>query len=248
VKIEARSSFGWGATRAGRATPSQGIVIHYDGFNRALAAKGHAACRAYWKKTRAFHMGSTRGWVDIGYSWGVCPHGGVFEGRGLYRSQAAQPGGNSTWYSVTTMGGDSEDLTGAQIEALRDLRAWLRAEHGVGDGVRGHRDFISTSCPGDRTYKLIKSGALFGAGADWMENLMNKLPTLRRGDRGEDVQTLQALLQARSHPEVAMTGIFDQATWDAVQAVQRWGGVDDDGIVGPRTWPILVVRQRSKAA
>ena len=25
-----------------------------------------------------------------------------------------------------------------------------------------------------------------------------------------------------------------------VQAVQRWGGIDDDGIVGPVTWSVLL--------
>lgn len=78
----------------------------------------------------------------------------------------------------------------------------------------------------------------------WMEAMVKTLPTLKRGDRGEHVQTLQALLVARSHPEVApggrLDGEFGPTTEKAVRAVQKWGGVKVDGEVGPKTWPVLL--------
>ncbi|TDB88364.1 CHAP domain-containing protein [Actinomadura sp. KC216] len=77
-------------------------------------------------------------------------------------------------------------------------------------------------------------------GGNWTEDMVKKLPMLSKGDRGEHVQSLQGLLMARSHPEVRMTGRFDSTTEAAVKAVQRWGGVDDDGVVGPQTWPVLL--------
>jgi len=157
VKFQQRSTFGWGSSGAGYANPTRGLVIHYDGSNQGLAGKSHSSCVSYWKSTRNFHVGPSRGWADIGYSFGACPHGYVLEGRGLNRVQAAQPGGNDTWYSVTLMGGPGEDPTPAQITAVRQLRAWLMGK-GVAGAVRGHRDFIPTSCPGDRLYKLVKDG------------------------------------------------------------------------------------------
>jgi hypothetical protein len=157
MRLEKRSTFGWGTSGASAARPTQGLVIHYNGANQGLAGKSHSACQTYWKNTRRFHMGASRGWADIGYSFGACPHGIVLEGRGLGRTQAAQPGGNSTWYSVTLMGGPGEDPTPEQINAVRQLRAYLMSQ-GVGGAVRGHRDFISTSCPGDRAYKLVRDG------------------------------------------------------------------------------------------
>jgi hypothetical protein len=162
VKFVQREAFGWGASGASAASPQQGLVIHYDGSNQGLAGKSHSACVTYWKNTRRFHMGSNRGWSDIGYSWGACPHGYIFEGRGLNRTQAAQPGGNSTWYSVTLMSGPGETPTDEQIGAVRQLRAWLRSK-GVGAGVKGHRDFFATSCPGDRLYALVKNGTFTGS-------------------------------------------------------------------------------------
>lgn len=82
---------------------------------------------------------------------------------------------------------------------------------------------------------------LVRAEMDWMEALVRKLPTLKQGDSGEDVQTLRALLLARSHKEIGpVEGPFDAKVTTAVKALQTWGGVDDDGIVGPSTWPILL--------
>lgn len=156
--ITPREAFGWGPTDARAAHPSKGIVIHYDGSNLGLATKAHTACIAYWKRTRVFHMTDPdRRWKDIGYSFGACPHGSVFEGRGLGREQAAQPGGNTTWYSITLMSGPGEQPTSAQVEAVRQLRAWLIGK-GLGGQVRGHRDFVSTTCPGDRAYALVRNG------------------------------------------------------------------------------------------
>jgi len=157
MKLVNRAAFGWGPTGASSARPREGLVIHYDGSAQGLAGKAHSACVDYWKRTRTFHTGANRGWVDIGYSFGACPHGYVFEGRGLDRVQAAQPGGNSSWYSVTLMGGPGERPTDAQIDAVRQLRAWLMSK-GAAGAVKGHRDFFSTSCPGDVLYRMVKDG------------------------------------------------------------------------------------------
>lgn len=247
MKMETRASFGWPATSAGVAPCRNGLVVHYDGAPspRGVATMAHEKCRQYWRNTRAFHMGPQRGWLDLGYSFGVCGHGVVFEGRGWGRAQAAQPGGNTTWTSVTVMLGDGEDPTVAQIDGVRQLREWLRGK-GLGAAVKGHRDFVSTSCPGSRAYQLVKDGTFTKAPAparsvDWMEAIMRNLPILRKGATGEDVQTLRALLLARSHPEIGpVEGGFDEKVEAAVRAVQAWGGVDDDGVVGPATWPILM--------
>lgn len=157
MRLVRRAEFGWPPTDAQPARPRSGLVIHYDGATQGLASKPHSVCVAYWKRTRAFHMGPSRGWADIGYSFGACPHGYVFEGRGLDREQAAQPGGNATWYSVTLMSGPNEYPTPEQINAVRQLRAWLMGK-GVAGAVRGHRDFFATSCPGDLLYRMVRDG------------------------------------------------------------------------------------------
>ena len=55
------------------------------------------------------------------------------------------------------------------------------------------------------------------------------------------VRTLQQLLRARNHP-VAIDGIFGPNTEAAVKAFQQSKGLAADGIVGPLTWPKLIVQ------
>ncbi len=79
------------------------------------------------------------------------------------------------------------------------------------------------------------------AASKWMEDMVKDLPLLKKGATGEHVQTLRALLLARSHPEIGpVEGKFDDKVVAAVKAVQRWGGVTADGEVGPKTWPVLL--------
>ncbi|MGI5165376.1 peptidoglycan-binding protein [Spirillospora sp. CA-253888] len=84
------------------------------------------------------------------------------------------------------------------------------------------------------------SGGTTPPAESWQEAMMRKLPELSRGDKGEHVESLQGLLMARSHKEVRITGTFDAVTETAVKGVQKWGGVAADGIVGPKTWPVLL--------
>lgn len=248
MKLERRSVFGWGATAAASAPCTSGIVIHYDGSNQNLAGKAHTACRDYWRRTRTFHIGPARRWVDIGYSFGVCPHGVVLEGRGVRRAQAAQPGGNTTWTSVTLMGGPSDSVTPEQIEGVRQLRAWLRQNHGLSTGVRGHRQFVSTSCPGNTAYALVTNGTFAkapgssvpepgtgGGGSSTPYEAYNR--TAKPGDRvlrqysvGDDVKAAQKAVGAEDD------GYFGPNTVTSVRAYQSRHGLSVDGVVGPQTW------------
>jgi len=204
-------------------------------------------------------MGANRGWSDIGYSFGVCPHGQIFEGRGLDRTQAAQPGGNSTWYSCTLMSGPGEDPPAVQINAVRELRAWLMGK-GMGAAVKGHRDFYSTSCPGDGLYRMVRDGTFARPPevakpkpapkpVNPTEVAVKKLPTLRIGDGkdGKDpirwhVKTMHYLLLARDYGGLDGLNdtVFSEEHENGVKGLQAAAGLKQDGIVGPLTWPVLL--------
>ena len=66
-------------------------------------------------------------------------------------------------------------------------------------------------------------------------------PLVKRGATIFPVRPLQQLLRARNHP-VAVDGIFGPQTEAAVRAFQQSSGLAADGIVGPLTWPKLVVQ------
>ena len=56
---------------------------------------------------------------------------------------------------------DEQAPPDAQIEALANVLAWGAATFGVApDTIAGHRDYASTSCPGDLLYPMIASGDL----------------------------------------------------------------------------------------
>jgi len=234
VRFEKRSAFGWPATAAGSAHPTKGLVVHFDGNDQGLEGKDHDACHRYWKATRRFHMGPDRQWLDIGYSFAVCVHGIVLEGRGLDHVQAAQPGGNQTWYSCTFMSGPGEQPTEAQLGAFAELRAFLRGK-GLGAAIKGHRQFVSTDCPGDVLFAMVKSGA-FGGGSMARSGFPRVLRLRTPHLSGEDVRRVQhALNTSGAKPELDADGDFGPATEKAVKAFQKAHHLDVDGVVGTKT-------------
>jgi putative chitinase len=66
----------------------------------------------------------------------------------------------------------------------------------------------------------------------------NPRPTLRRGDKGEQVAALQAILGAKGFA-LRADGDFGLATAAAVKDFQASRGLPADGVVGPRTWQML---------
>ncbi len=65
------------------------------------------------------------------------------------------------------------------------------------------------------------------------------IPTLRKGARGDNVEELQALLNAKYGFSLDVDGVFGDKTVQAVKAFQSAHGLKADGIVGPKTWKAL---------
>ena len=77
--------------------------------------------------------------------------------------------------------------------------------------------------------------ALFEEMPDW--------PLVRQGDDRHPVKSLQRLLRAHGY-DLEADGILGPITDGAVHAFQSANGVDVDGIVGPMTWPVLIIEVR----
>lgn len=69
-----------------------------------------------------------------------------------------------------------------------------------------------------------------------------KLPTLRRGSKGQYVTMAQKELLQRGYDlgKWGADGDFGQATEKAVKQFQRDWGLEQDGIIGPATWDMLL--------
>ncbi|MGW9031011.1 N-acetylmuramoyl-L-alanine amidase [Streptomyces sp. NPDC055722] len=146
---------------------TDGVKIHYEGtpVPAGLAEPGsHSQCDDRMRAIQASHLANAKeDYSDIAYNFVVCPHGYVFEGRGLHRKTAAN--GNQTLnkahYAVCAMLG-SEGLTkptDAQLGGLRDAIEYLRSDGGAGSQIKGHRDGYATACPGDPLYAWVQEGA-----------------------------------------------------------------------------------------
>ncbi|MEU1919367.1 N-acetylmuramoyl-L-alanine amidase [Streptomyces albogriseolus] len=147
-----------GATPYGRAR--RGVKLHYLGT--AYSDRPHEQCAAYVRQLQAQHMDGN-GWSDIGYSFVVCTHGYVYEGRGLKRRNSAN--GNTTLndqdYAVCLLVGSSglTKPTDAQLNGARDAIDYCRKSGPAGTWLGGHRDGYATACPGDTVYAWVKAGA-----------------------------------------------------------------------------------------
>jgi peptidoglycan hydrolase-like protein with peptidoglycan-binding domain len=78
-----------------------------------------------------------------------------------------------------------------------------------------------------------------------MSDPIQPWPVVRRGDHDHPVRTLQHLLNA-GPASLVVDGDFGSKTEDAVRAAQRAHRLAVDGVVGPRTWPAIIVTVRRR--
>lgn len=134
------------------------LVVHYSAAARH-ARNDHRECAGIVRGIQAFHM-DANGWDDIGYTWLFCRHGYIFRGRGWRAVPAATSGVNTVSVAACFLGADATDrldVTPEAKAALREIWAFCQRNAPNVRGVRGHRDFNPTACPGDELYRFARS-------------------------------------------------------------------------------------------
>lgn len=251
----------WGA-RAPRHKDSiggvYGIAIHWEGPR--MGSFPHDLCDDKVRGIQRFHMDS-RGWNDIAYNFLVCPHGAVFEGRGLWIRSAAQGTneGNGHYYAACYLGGQGDPFTAEAKRAFNELIGYVQA-NGAGKNVKGHREFHATACPGEEIFLWLKANRPSQGSSKplpkptprpqprdddkWFEEVIMSLPTLdfNRSPKSGLVDNVQGLLCAtgRSDCQTKIDGDAGKDTLRAVKAFQKAAGLDADGVVGRNTWKKLI--------
>jgi len=225
----------------------KGVVVHHGGVREAPA--GMAAVLAFER-----HHMDTRGWNAIAYNWLVDEAGTIYEGRGAGVVGGATRGWNSRTESIcyTQWGGDA--LPQAAKKSIRWLVDDVAYRYGDGLWVKAHRDFSSTTCPGDVLYRFVQEGCQLSVGdpsaIDWnaisafvnglRASVASRPLSRRRRSRGVAVRAAQSRLRDRGFDPGPVDGIYGKDTRDAVKAFQRSLGVlKADGVIGVRTWDAL---------
>ncbi|MBL7497528.1 N-acetylmuramoyl-L-alanine amidase [Frankia sp. CNm7] len=230
--------------------PTRGLIPHVQQGNGSLFG---------WFNNPASEV-SSHLWVSKG--------GTVEQYVELDRKAWAQADGNPYWISVECEGYDTEDYTPIQVQRLAELYAWGIAEFGwkaeITDSVNGygigtHRmggaAWGAHSCPGsiraDRRSGILQA-ALATSGDVTSSSAQQRyvnMPTLRPGDRGNAVVTLQNALNIIFGHEaptgdpnrLVPDGAFGQRTQARVGSLQRlnspyYGPITADGVVGRQSW------------
>ena len=147
------------------------LAVHHSA-GQTVSNDFAAVVRSYW----SFHV-NTRGWIDIGYNWLVDPNGVIYQGRafntdgfrdviGAHVSQQ-----NSFLMGICVIGDYTSGVpSDAARISLHEMLAWKASERnidplgrsvksgfGMQDNIAGHRDYMSTECPGNSFHPQLPS-------------------------------------------------------------------------------------------
>ena len=249
-----RKDLGWPASAAPlKAHATYGVKVHYEGT--PVPVQDHSHCKAHWTAIRNSHLANrAEGYADIAYSFGVCRHGAVLEGRGLGRRTGAN--GNQTLNAnhdavCVLYGTDDKSVSDEVVAGVQWVIRYLR-EHSTGTEIKGHRDGYATACPGEPLYALVQSGGFEpGKAAEPTKPVVKYesypgLAFFKIGRTSSKITALgKALVKAgykgyRFGPGPTFTSADKRAvTW--FQKKQGWSGADADGYPGSETWKRLKV-------
>ena len=144
--------------------PTHIVVPHTAAFNSSDTSTSHAA--ALSRSIQSYHMDSN-GWIDTGQQLTISRGGHIMEGRDKALRAIGDGkhvlGAHTADHNSHTIGIENEGTyTSATppkslMSALVDTCTWLCLVYQLDpqDAIVGHRDYNSTSCPGDKLYSML---------------------------------------------------------------------------------------------
>ncbi|WP_079474748.1 C40 family peptidase [Marinococcus halophilus] len=108
------------------------------------------------------------------------------------------------------------------------LKSFQRAQNIGVDGVAGPITFSKMNLGGSSSSSNVSSNSS-GSSSSSVSS------SLRRGDRGSEVTSLQSTLKSKGFYNSSVDGVFGPVTDAAVKDFQRAAGIGVDGVVGPVT-------------
>lgn len=150
--IFSREDIGLRDVKGTYAALDVGTIVHISGGKPPTEAM---PAFQILRTMQHYHI-DVRGWDDVGYNWGVCNKGFVYELRGaLVRGAHAGPKYNGTHMSIVWLGGHKAHASVKPTQAAFGAIAWL-LRGAAGPEVLGHREVSSKGCPGDEIFAWLK--------------------------------------------------------------------------------------------
>ena len=223
----------WGArppTSTGNAIGAHplGVAVHYSEGN--LGSSPDSECDDRVRGIQRYHQ-DTKGWADIAYSFLVCPHGNIFEGRGTGKGSAANgtTQGNLDYYAVCALGGPKDTPSVLMLAGIGTAIELCR-KAGAGQAVIGHRNLIPTGCPGAALYAYVQAGR-------WTKLTVSvKAAVIRVLSHAPSRSTARKPIATPGRVPLVVDGDFGPAT---IRRLQQWAGVTVDGKLGPISWGVI---------
>lgn len=210
------------------------IIIHHASASKCSAEDIHT-----------WHL--NRGWSGIGYHFVVRKDGTIERGRPIDRVGAHCTGQNVDSIGVCFEGDyEKETMPDVQLQAGRELIAYIKGLYGQGLVIAKHKSFMATDCPGKNfpfealcmpitTPKKQKKKAKKYSGT--LPTLPEKEKNqyyLEKGDKGNNVKLLQRFLNWYGNYGLIIDGDFGNKTLSAVKNYQSKEGLVVDGLFGSK--------------
>lgn len=182
-----------------------------------------------------------RGWAGIGYHFFVRKDGSVYRGRPLQCVGAHAGGANFNSVGICFEGDfTKETMPDVQKQAGKELVAYVKNHYGI-KNVQRHSDVGATACPGTNfPFNEIANATTSNTTVTVEDDDMVQItvPQIAKGSEGAAVKAWQVLLEAAGYSvgKYGADGDFGDDTDAATKAYQKANGLDDDGIVGVKTW------------
>lgn len=223
------------------------FLIHYHG-----GVPRHSVGVAVPREVEAIHLAN--GWMGVGYNFMVDMAGTIYEGRGWDGVGSQCPGYNRSGVGVYLAVGGTQVPTQAALRSAKAIRDELERRRGSDVHEMGHRDGVSTACPGDWLYKWVHSGMPLAGGGGSSAPIQTRPPRVlvpypghQHGDSTKDdhhVEQIQKRLRQLGFYKGAIDESYGPKTEAAVRAFQKAKRIKVDGWVGRSTWAALRIYNR----
>ncbi|XP_075715632.1 N-acetylmuramoyl-L-alanine amidase [Rhinoderma darwinii] len=159
--------------------PLPHVYIHHT-YEPSSPCASFQECAVDMRSMQRFHQ-VDRGWDDIGYSYVVGSDGYLYEGRGWHWVGAHTKGHNSIGYGISFIGDFTSSIPDTRILNLvkdRFLKCAVRSGYIMANyTIQGHRQVVSTTCPGDALFQEITSWEhFFKLGSPDLELMVMVMP------------------------------------------------------------------------